>query len=461
MVEIFSPKLFSLISEAEKPTADFKSWKVVRNPYDGGDPNRPTLAKAMVGFANRDGGNLIIGVDDDTREAEGEPLDEERINGILAEIAATECDPNVQWDRTFYSSENGDLEQGDVYVVHIDRRRGPPHAIIHGQGRREYRIRSGDETRLVDTSELAWLFQHQSFPKYQEHVESGLLYHKNLEPLSIDLPANHNLIQQFLFKLSDKDAEFITTEFERMIDFIGVIAPFAFLHSLNIYHMNSWDVELRETKRDYNPFKSTMTPPTNERVDPNMEIPMEEVGSIEIDGSESTILSDLSLEADNLIGDARIKSPPGVEINLVLGDATEENESVNEMVYGESAIVISREDKFVFAIEFGRQKSGGVVEGSVPQWPEILALIELGDYGKPLYEPLGEVGFSVRFISNFKFPDYIDNDYDLHTRYAENLFEIVRKDWDIIRFMDSRPNPIFYEMNYKLDMLVDAFNPME
>jgi predicted HTH transcriptional regulator len=248
MVEIFNPKLSSLISEAEKTTADFKSWKVVRNPYDGDDPNRSTLAKAMVGFANRDGGNLIIGVDDDTREAEGEQLDEERINGILAEIAATECDPNVQWDRTFYSSENDDLEHGDVYVVHIDRRRGPPHAITHEQGKREYRIRSGDETRLVDTGELAWLFRHQSFPKYKEHVKSGLLYHKNLEPLSLDLPMNHNLIQQLLFKLSDGDVEFITAESERMIDFVGVIAPFAFLRSLNIYHMNSWDVELKETK---------------------------------------------------------------------------------------------------------------------------------------------------------------------------------------------------------------------
>lgn len=77
MVEIFNSNLSSLTSEVEKPTADSKSWKVVRNSYDGDDPNRSTLAKAMVGFANRDGGNLIIGVDDDTHEAEGEQLDEE------------------------------------------------------------------------------------------------------------------------------------------------------------------------------------------------------------------------------------------------------------------------------------------------------------------------------------------------------------------------------------------------
>jgi hypothetical protein len=192
-----------------------------------------------------------------------------------------------------------------------------------------------------------------------------------------------------------------------------------------------------------------------------MEVPMEEVGPIGINSSESTILSDLSFEVDDLIGGTQIKSPPGVEINLVLGDATAENESVNEMVYGESAIVISKEDKFIFAIEFGRQKSGGVVEGSIPQWPEILALAELGHYGKPLYEPLGELGFSVRFISDFKFPEYIDNDYDLHTLYAENIVEIVRNDWDINRFLDSRPNSISYEMNHKLDMMVDTFNITE
>lgn len=452
MVDIRNDELGSLISEAEDATTDFKSWRVIRNPHNDDKPNRRKLAEALVGFANRDGGSLIIGVSDESREPEGEPLDEERINGIISEVAADMCEPNIQWDNTVYSHEDGDLTDGDVYVIHVERRRGAPHAITHGEGVREYRIRAGDETRPLKTEELDWLFQNQGPSDYYQHLDSALVFHKNFEPLDIELPANHSWIYNYIWKLSDKDKEFLTEDFEHMMDFSVAIAPFAFTSSLNAYHINSWDVEIRGSKSDRMPFSSGMMMQTP-NVEPNMGVPMEEVGDVGITGLESSILENLSINREDLITSSDFKTPEGVDINIRVGDAAESDE-----YYGGSVVQIGKQEKFEFAVEFGKSRSGGAIESTLLDWHPVANLIKLGDYGRPAIDPLSDVEFSVRFITDFRFPDHIDNEYEEHVKYAQNIGDILRNDWDLNTFMDEIPSHIQYQMNYKLDMLIDAFD---
>ena len=139
-------------------------------------------------------------------------------------------------------------------------------------------------------------------------------------------------------------------------------------------------------------------------------------------------------------------------VNIILGDAADSSD-----YYGRSNLIIKKKDKFEFVIEFGKRTQGGAIENSLLDWHPISNLIKLGDYGRPAIEPLNDVEFSIRLLTDFRFPDYVDNEYQYHTKYAENLAEILRSDWDLDTFMDQMPDHIQYEMSYKLDMLVDAF----
>jgi len=106
MVDVHSEDLADLLSRSESSELDFKSGELLTNP---GHENRKKIAQNLVGFANRNGGKLVIGVDDNTREPEGASIREEGATGIISEISRDDCSPTVSFTHEFYSSQKGDL----------------------------------------------------------------------------------------------------------------------------------------------------------------------------------------------------------------------------------------------------------------------------------------------------------------------------------------------------------------
>jgi len=88
MVDVHSEDLADLLSRSESSELDFKSGELLTNP---GHENRKKIAQNLVGFANRNGGKLVIGVDDNTREPEGASIREEGATGIISEISRDDC----------------------------------------------------------------------------------------------------------------------------------------------------------------------------------------------------------------------------------------------------------------------------------------------------------------------------------------------------------------------------------
>ncbi|MFC7194018.1 helix-turn-helix domain-containing protein [Halosimplex aquaticum] len=121
--EIHNQDLAELIEGDEDYRKEFKSAEVLREPSD---KHRRKIAREMVGFANRQGGKLIFGVDDETREVEELSLDDERSLKTISEVAHDRCEPKIEFTREFYGSDLGDVDNGNVYVVDISQRRGPP-----------------------------------------------------------------------------------------------------------------------------------------------------------------------------------------------------------------------------------------------------------------------------------------------------------------------------------------------
>ncbi|PHQ44245.1 hypothetical protein DJ68_19515, partial [Halorubrum sp. C3] len=69
--KIYDDTLSEIVESSEGTELDFKSAKVIT---DVDDRNRSKIAKNLVGFANRSGGLIVFGIDDQSREPEGKEI---------------------------------------------------------------------------------------------------------------------------------------------------------------------------------------------------------------------------------------------------------------------------------------------------------------------------------------------------------------------------------------------------
>ena len=132
--------LLKLIKNDENPKVEFK-----RSEYIKGKKNRE-LAKAMVAFANHEGGKIIVGVNDD-RTIECFSCNEPEVKKyeeFVYQIAANNCDPPITPE--FLSVK---LDEGMVFVIDIPKKTGVP---VRSGGK--FYIRHGNTTRELTHEEL-------------------------------------------------------------------------------------------------------------------------------------------------------------------------------------------------------------------------------------------------------------------------------------------------------------------
>lgn len=197
---VANKELHEILKLDESEQVDFKSGTLLAEPKD---KNKYKIAKHMVGFANNKGGKLIFGVDDEERSPEGMNLVEEGCLRTISEITSDWCSPVIDFSHQFFSESADDLSKGSVFVLNVGQRDGPaPIALIEdSEGeirKREYRIRSGESTRLVPDSELLHLFRDSLETEAQTELIVAYMHHRDLEPvgtvLSNIFPENEQTI---------------------------------------------------------------------------------------------------------------------------------------------------------------------------------------------------------------------------------------------------------------------------
>lgn len=185
-IYVSNEDLFSLLRSEENDTLDFKSADLLMDPNG---ENFYKIAKHIVGFANHRGGKLIFGVNDN-HEPEGKGLLEEESLGTISEINSTQISPSVEFSHSFFSAEQGDLSEGSVFVLEISRNSAPvPCAIVEeSEGeidKREYRIRTGESTRLVSNEELLALFKSRTDPQIEYKDTLRFLLESDYTPADV------------------------------------------------------------------------------------------------------------------------------------------------------------------------------------------------------------------------------------------------------------------------------------
>lgn len=440
-----------LLSGDENESKEFKSASVLREPNDR---NKRKIAEQLISFANSGGGKVIFGVDDNN-EVEGKSLDEEKSLGTISQIARMRCQPPVSFSYEFFSESSGDLDEGEVFLLEIDARKSIPHAIVDNSGgeirKREYRLRSGDESRLITDNELKWLFENSIDDlNVNSSYEGWLLFDerssyigspKRLGPEPPNyggkskIPVGSRYILNYLdmieFEELEDELDFVFSENKAifMAPLIVDLVPFAFQISLidNFSDGGSTSGDFGNLKMEETNFSEISIEGEGVYL-PNFDIdPLEATQKI-LERPESS----------------KLRLPEGCEVKIELAEDSFELGAIGP---AESKIIFKKEDRFLIEIVVSFITAGETYPANHPEEYRRINQ-EKDSYGS-------SVEFSMDFSANFDFPRNRDEYIQEHQTFANKIKEIINSEWDSKEWVSEKQDNMIFDINAKLERLFD------
>ena len=443
-IEVNNEELSSLISEEEGDRLDFKSADLLLDPNG---KNHHTIAKHIVGFANHNGGKLVFGVNDD-REPEGKNLLKEKSLGTISELISTRISPSIEFSYRYFSDEEGDLTEGSVFVVDIQRNSSPiPHAIVERSGgeieKREYRIRVGDSTRLVSNEELLALFE--------DHTNIALEYTGSIQFLLEDnnTPARTNFKPRYQYTFDRHFTELCSDE-ESLIDKI---------RDGHQHHSEQGMKRIRDTQYALT-ISTILSHPEfifiNEReLQDRMH---EQAGKLTFD-IKSISPSDIVLDSDSnpLIDETDMDKP---------GLYPEYEPRFDYFKIPESASISIWEDFDGFNIynsHFTLSLSIDLIEVGVGlPTPHPDSVPKPGEYGLVAQEKSNATMHAhISISSDFSYPEQEFDEFESYRAYCESVIDIFESTFDFEEYIDQLPNPLLLDINKRVSEICDEVERMK
>lgn len=419
--------------EKEKLKIEFKDSRILKS-----DKGKEKLASEIVAMANRHGGKIFLGIKDDGTFEGKDIFEIDKDKGIIDNICHTRISPSVD-----YLIEFLNCDEGDVLIIHVQKRKGIPHAfIIEREGpeikNRIYYIRTEYGKRLVNDIQLDWLFKNLEDPKiffpFQSvfHLPTGFPDVFNFLPQ----PASALDYMALIRHMSEKEKEKLKHDSSAFSAFFVQISPYALLHSFSKYFMGSWLIQIQRRKNksywraaEIEDNKKTITieelsNPVNKSVVPIQT--WDFISLLKKSGFTTICLpkeTKIKIEFNNITSNLTLISPdfsfdfylsasstgPG----LFNGHPFHENtHPINEIIYPVSPDIMSRHHKL----------------NGMFQYVEINCV----------------------FNTTFEFPENDIKSFQYYYDFGENIKDILKNDWDFDTFIQKYPSQEIYGIDNKL-----------
>jgi hypothetical protein len=443
-IYVSNDKLYSLLNSQENDILDFKSADLLLEP-DGG--NRHKIAKHLVGFANHRGGKLVFGVNDD-REPEGKDILEEKSLGTISEICSTQISPPIEFSYTHFSADKGDLSEGSIFVVELQRGSSPiPHAIIEESNgeirKREYRIRAGESTRLVSNEELLALFEDRTSTNLEASETIRFLLEKDDSPAATKhKPRYQYTFDRHFMKLDSDDEtliEKIRSEFssgsdqamKRIAD-----AQYALTVSTILSHPEFSFIS-----------KSELLDRTDSQTD-NLTFDLKSIEP-----------SDIVLREDSnpLIDETDMEKPgifPDYDSDY---DYFKIPESAEVTIWKDFDGFDIHNDHFTLSFSIGLIEIGVGLPTSHPD-----SSAKPGEYGlrtKNMSKATMHVPIGVE--SEFKYPNQELSEFESYQAYCESVIEVFKTTFDWENYLENLPEPKIVEIGERVEEMHEELKEMK
>lgn len=398
------------------------------------EANQFEIASQLVSFANRKGGYLIFGVNDDGTY-EGKRIDEDRETQKIANIARDRCSPVVNFTHQFVREE-----KGDVLVIEIERRKGIPHAVVYREGheirKRAYYIRTPKGKRLIDDFTLDWLFKNAEDATLTSEFRFFLTYNRKTRGLpALESPYAITKFLPFFNALNEADWKYLSEdESARMGSFLVEVAPYAMLSHLALAFWGRWEVEIFKAKgeRIISPKKNGLEG--------------KRINLADIRKPSSDLISKLSIDLNGILGKSvsEMMVPPDAEVLIELSEPQKQG-------HRSSSIKIRKSDVFSIEIQFSQSMWSLGLPYVSPLRKRFEGIDNTIEDLRKLEEQIASIGVHITFDAQFMFLDVDDPLFVHHYEYGKTILDLLNDDWNWDLFLSHLPDSMLYSIDAKLD----------
>lgn len=430
---VSNDELAALLQADENDVLDFKSGELLIGA-DGKD--RYKIAKHLVGFANHRGGKLVFGVNDEG-EPEGVSIFEEEALSTLSEIVSSRTSPPVEFTHSHFSSEDGDLSEGSILVVDVIRSSSSvPPAIIelsHNKIRkREYRIRTGESTRLVSNDELRAMFEKRT--RTDLNASESLRYLLNKDYI----PANTKFKPRYQSTFDRHFSELGTDEeplIEKITGDYGIHTELGMERIRDFQYAIVLSCILAEPEF-MNLYESNIIKKTNPEID-SLSFDLRSFGpsDIVLESESNPLISETAMEKPGLLPDFhyydRFQIPDSATIKIW--------EDFKRFDIYDDGFRIS------FSVEIVE-----VGVGFPESHPD--SSVEAGEYGLKSQGNSGATMLApVSVDCDFEYPNQEFAEFESYRAYCDSVIEAFERAYDWDSYIESLPDTNILELEAKID----------
>jgi len=239
-------EILKILGEPEKENVriELKRSASIRN-----SSGQRKIAVEIVALANRYGGKLLLGINDDGTFEGKDIFNIDKDKGIIENICHMRISPVIQYNTEFLQ-----FDGGDVLVVNVPKRAGIPHAyIVSRKGpeikNRIYYIRTSHGKRLVSDRQLQWLFSHLDDPTFSFPFRVIINHFKD----SLQIPDFQEIQQpdgvsdytNFVLNIPIIDIGRLAKDPQAIQQFFIEISPYVLISSFSSLFINSWLIEIK------------------------------------------------------------------------------------------------------------------------------------------------------------------------------------------------------------------------
>lgn len=429
------------------------------------------LAYEIIAFANRHGGQLIFGINDDgTYEGKNifkDDIDIHHCKAIIDNICYTSISPIVDYNLELIESRDADF-----LVVKVPKRIGIPHAYINSKEggeikNRIYYIRTRHGKRLVGDNQLEWLFKHQGDADFTYEFRNVVTYNKKTLEVSLSpieqVPCwiNYNNIiktiapQCVRLRHDEFYQDTISLERSRKWFFVGVI-PYIFINSLSSYFSGFWSIDITR-RHQSNRWKAINDIDIFNKTD----IFSKDLQLFHHWGSNGDI--HVSSQALSRIHSASIED--SYPLSVPKQTSVQIIKNMQSHNPDDSVKVLFKHPSFQFEFIFTCSSINHGIAHAHPHWAIIMDDVESRNkksfydfYEHDLYKNYQSVTFECSFNASFEFPEKDIDLFDKYYHYAQTIKDILKYDWNYDFFLDSMPDYKTHTLESKIDRVLSVLN---
>lgn len=428
--------------EKETLTIELKSY---RKLFSSDSSDIRDIGYEIVALANRHGGHLVFGLNDDGSFDGKLPLKIDGKKEITADnvkekvhnICNDSISPRIDCETQFLQ-----CAAGDVIIVSIPKKKNIPHAYVPNKSATEvnsriYYIRTSHGKKLVSDRQLEWLFKHDYDPNFTKEYRIAIDFNKQFGVIGDKITIGNYYVHGFLHSLQFDELQALFMDSKKLGAFFTQLIPYFILKSYTQWHGKSWYIGVNKA------FDRKSSGPMNA---PHQSVALK-IEDIKIAGE--SILDSFSWNLDEVLKNEvhhDLQIPPGTTVSIVYHS----DKTLSEIRFDHA--------DFEFVISIGLLSYGAGLHQHNPSF-QILSEIYGADGHSHSIQNFYHVDCAVYFDAKFKFPEHDIQEFEKYLHYSNTIANLIDDEWNFDRVREKFPPKELMVMNHKVDEILSIIRP--